>query len=112
MSKKRNRLPIVSSTKKKNDHIYAEEFFFLMVLLGIHYCEDTMTKATPIKDSISMGLAYTFCGSVHYHQGRKHGSIQAFLLLEEPRIQHLVPKTNGIRLSILRQPGGGSHCPP
>lgn len=39
-----------------------------------------MTKATLKKDSISLGLAYWFRGSVHYHQGRawqcseRHGS--------------------------------------
>ena len=31
---------------------------------------DTMTKASLIKDNISLGLAYRFRDSVHYHQGR------------------------------------------
>jgi hypothetical protein len=30
-----------------------------------------------------MGLAYSFRGSVHYHHGWKHGSMQADLVLEE-----------------------------
>ena len=37
-----------------------------------------------------MGLAYSFRGSVHYHHGRKHGSIQADMVLEkELRVLHL-----------------------
>jgi hypothetical protein len=35
-----------------------------------------MAKATLIKD-IQLGLAYKFRGLVHFHQGRKHGCIQA-----------------------------------
>ena len=42
---------------------------------------DTMTKATIIKDSY-LWLAYRFRGSVYYHQGRKHGSIQAEKLIQ------------------------------
>jgi hypothetical protein len=30
-----------------------------------------------------------FRGSVHYHHGEKHGSMQADVALEEPRILHL-----------------------
>ena len=41
----------------------------------------TMTKATCVKDSISLGLAYRFRGSVHWHPGRKHDSIQANMVL-------------------------------
>jgi hypothetical protein len=55
-----------------------------------------------------LGLAYRFRGSVHYHQGRKHGSIQADLVLEkELGVVHLVPKANRRRLAF-RQLGGGS----
>ena len=50
-----------------------------------------MTKATLIKD-ISLGLAYRFRGSVHYHHGGKHGSVQAGMVLEELRVLHLDPK--------------------
>jgi hypothetical protein len=49
---------------------------------------DTMTKATIIKDSY-LWLAYRFRGSVYYHQGRKHGSIQADMGLEELRVLYL-----------------------
>jgi hypothetical protein len=52
-----------------------------------------MTEATLIKDNIYLGLAYRFRGSVHYHQGRKHGSIQAGML-EELEGLHLVQKAN------------------
>jgi hypothetical protein len=31
---------------------------------------------------------------VHYHQGRKHGSIQAGMALKDLRVLHFVPKTN------------------
>jgi hypothetical protein len=30
-----------------------------------------------------LGLAYSFRGSVHYHHGRKHGSMQAGTVQEE-----------------------------
>jgi hypothetical protein len=37
-----------------------------------------------------LGMAYRFRGSVHYHHGRKHGSIQADTVLKkEPRVLHL-----------------------
>ena len=36
-----------------------------------------------------MGLAYRFRGSVHYHHGRKHGSLQGDIVLEEPRVLHV-----------------------
>jgi hypothetical protein len=36
-----------------------------------------------------LGPAYRFRGSVHYHHGGKHGSIQADLELEELRVLHL-----------------------
>ena len=37
-----------------------------------------------------MGLSYSFRGSVHYHHGRKHGSVQADMVLEkELRVLHL-----------------------
>ena len=39
-----------------------------------------------------MGLAYSFRGSVHYHHGGKHGSLQADMVLEELRVLHLNPK--------------------
>jgi hypothetical protein len=35
-----------------------------------------MTKATFMKGNTYLGLAYRFRGSVHYHHGRKHGSMQ------------------------------------
>ena len=45
-----------------------------------------MARATLIKESISLGLAYSFRGLVHYH----HGSMQADMVLEkELRVLHL-----------------------
>ena len=41
-----------------------------------------------------MGLAYRFSGLVHYHHGRKHGHIQAGMILEELRVLHLDQKPN------------------
>jgi hypothetical protein len=68
-----------------------------------------MTKATLIKN-ISLGLAYRFRGSVHYHQGRKHGSIQAGMGLELLTVLHLILK--GIRRRLAsRQPGEVSQKP-
>jgi hypothetical protein len=40
-----------------------------------------------------LGLAYQLKGSVHYHQGRKHGSIQTGMALEELKVLHLVLKS-------------------
>jgi hypothetical protein len=36
-----------------------------------------------IKERISLGLAYSFRGLVHYHHGRKHGSMQVDMVLEK-----------------------------
>ena len=36
-----------------------------------------MTKAAVIKDSITLRLAYSFRGLVHYHHGEEHGGTQA-----------------------------------
>jgi len=47
-----------------------------------------------------LGLAYSFRGSVHYHHGRKHGSVQeADMVLEELRALHLDPKVARRKLS-------------
>jgi hypothetical protein len=43
-------------------------------------------------------MAYSFRGSVHHH-GRKDGSIQADMVLEEPRVLHLEPKAGRGRLT-------------
>jgi hypothetical protein len=49
-----------------------------------------------------LGLAYSFRGSIHYHPGRKHGSIQANTGLEkELRVLCLDPK-EARRLSLGR----------
>jgi hypothetical protein len=37
-------------------------------------------------------LVYSFRGSVHYHHGRKHGSVQADMMLEKLRVLELYPK--------------------
>jgi hypothetical protein len=42
-----------------------------------------MTKATLMEDNISLGLAYRFRGLVHYHQGKKHGSVQADMVVKK-----------------------------
>jgi hypothetical protein len=46
-----------------------------------------------------LGLAYKFRGSVHYHQCRKYGSIQAGMVQELLKVPFLVPKTNRRRLA-------------
>jgi hypothetical protein len=38
-------------------------------------------------------LTYSFRGSVYYHHGRKYGSMQADLVLEELSVLHHDPKT-------------------
>jgi hypothetical protein len=42
-----------------------------------------MTKTPLIKESISLGLAYSFRGLVRYHHGRKHGGVQADIVPEK-----------------------------
>jgi hypothetical protein len=53
-----------------------------------------MTKATLLtNENISLGLPYTFRGSVHYHHGGKHGSMQLDMVLEkELRVLYLDPQ--------------------
>jgi hypothetical protein len=42
-----------------------------------------------------LGLAYDFRGLVHYHHGRKHGSVQANMVLEkELRFLHVDPQAS------------------
>ena len=41
-----------------------------------------MTMATLIKENISLGMTYSYRDSVHCN-GRKHGSIQADMVLEK-----------------------------
>ena len=55
---------------------------------------------TLVKESISLELAYSFRGLVHYHHGRKHGSIQAGMVLEkELEVLHLDPEAARRKLS-------------
>jgi hypothetical protein len=59
-----------------------------------------MAKVTLVKESISLELAYSFRGLVHYHHGRKHGSIQAGMVLEkELEVLHLDPEAARRKLS-------------
>jgi hypothetical protein len=63
-------------------------------VLGLKLCATTTrSTASLTKANIPMGLAYRFRGSVHYHHGGKHGSIQADVVLEkELRALHLDPQ--------------------
>ena len=54
-----------------------------------------MAKATLIKENISLEPASWFRGSVHYHHGRKHGTVQADVVLEEPRVLILIQRQPG-----------------
>ena len=55
-----------------------------------------MTKASLIKENIELGLAYSFRGVVHYHQGGKHGSMQVDMVLEKKlRVLDLDPQATG-----------------
>jgi hypothetical protein len=50
----------------------------------------TMTMAALIKEDISLGLAYSFRGLVHYHHDKKYGRMQADVLLKkELRVLYL-----------------------
>jgi hypothetical protein len=48
-----------------------------MLVTVLSLWRDTVTTATLIKENISLGLAYSFRGSVLYHQGGERGSKQA-----------------------------------
>ena len=46
-----------------------------------------MTMTALIRESISLELAYSFRGLVHYCHGGKHGSVQAdMVLVKESRV--------------------------
>jgi hypothetical protein len=67
-----------------------------------------VTKATFINYNVLMGLDYRFRNSMHYHHGRKHGNIQAGLVLEkELRVLHLAAKA--LRRLSSRKLGGRSQ---
>jgi hypothetical protein len=56
-----------------------------------------VTRATFIKDNISLGPVHTFRGLLHYHHhARKQG-----MVLEELRVLHLDPKA-ARKLSLAR----------
>jgi hypothetical protein len=55
-----------------------------------------VAKATLIKKNISLGLACSFRGLVHYHHGGKHGSMKTDMVLEKKlRVLHLDPQATG-----------------
>jgi hypothetical protein len=48
-----------------------------------------MTIISFIKESISLGLAYSFRDLVYYHHGRKHGNEQSDMMLDNDiRVLH------------------------
>lgn len=50
-----------------------------------------------------MGLAYSYRDSVHYHHHcGKHGCVQAEMVLEELRVQHLDLKVPRRRITLAR----------
>jgi hypothetical protein len=58
-----------------------------------------MIKATFINENISLRLVFSFRGLVHYLHGRKHGSMQADMVLKEPSVLHPDVKSARRRLS-------------
>ena len=61
-----------------------------------------MTMTVPIKQNISLWLAYSFRGLVHYHHGGKHGSVQADMMLEkELRVLYLDPQAAEVHSTTL-----------
>jgi hypothetical protein len=69
-----------------------------------------MTKATLTTYNIQLGIAYRFNYSGHYPHGRKHGSVQAVMTLEELRSLYLDSKAGGRRHNPT-WPEGGSQSP-
>jgi hypothetical protein len=60
-----------------------------------------MTKASFLKEHISLGLAFTLRGLVHDHHGRKYRSIQADMVLGDPQVLHFDPQAAGGDCAIL-----------
>jgi hypothetical protein len=59
---------------------------FLKDIVLVRVCiagKDTMTKATLIKENINWGWLTVSEVLVHYHHGRKQGSVQADMVLEK-----------------------------
>ena len=55
-----------------------------------------------MKENIYLELVYSFRGPVHYHHGRKHGSIQADLVLGKYlRVKCADSKADMKRLTLL-----------
>ena len=55
-----------------------------------------MAKAALIKETIYLGLAYSFRGLVHYHRVVNHGCTQTGMLLKKQlRVLHLDLQTAG-----------------
>ena len=57
------------------------------------------TKDTLVKINIKLGLAFSFRCFMHYHHSWKYGSVQAGMVLEEPRVLHHDLKSAWRRLS-------------
>jgi hypothetical protein len=87
-----------NSAGNKNKQIYME-VVSLRVFMAV---KNTMTKSTLIKANISLGLAYSFGGLVHYHHGRNRGSVQSDKLLEKELCVLKLDTKTAKRLS--------SHC--
>lgn len=57
------------------------------------------TMPTLMKENISLELAYSLRGLVHYHHGEEYGGSQASMVLKELRVLHLdpqVPEGDGV----------------
>ena len=65
-------------------------WYFLCCWLGKPDASPTNQKI--VKPQSSLHFLSGFKGSVHYHHGKYHGSIQADMVLEELRVLHLVPQ--------------------
>jgi hypothetical protein len=58
---------------------------------GFIAVKHTMIMETLIKENIPLSLIHSFRGSIHYHHGRKHESVQVDMVLEELRVLHFNP---------------------
>lgn len=55
--------------------------------------------ATLIKESLELGLAYSFRGSAHSHHSKKHGSMKANMVLDGGAAESSTPESTGVRKS-------------
>jgi hypothetical protein len=76
--------------------IFANVHILFRVSFAVKRLDD---QGNSYKENISLGMVYSVRGSIHFHRGRKHGSMQVDMVLDVQRILHFDPKVARGRLS-------------